>query len=83
MLKTVTKEDTGGKLSSELDLLLGRKQDKIATTKDTKMVIARGSAMETLARATTTKKGGGMQVKKINCNVNGVRPEVRRDRSTQ
>ena len=56
MLKTVTKEDTRGRLSSELGLLPGREQDKAATTKDTKMVIARRGAMETLTRAMTVKK---------------------------
>ena len=43
------------------------------------MVIARGSVIETLARATTAKKGGGLQVKKINCSANGVGPKVRWD----
>ena len=56
---------TGGRLSSELGPLPGREQDKVATTKDTEMVIARGSAMETLSRATTAKKGGGLQVREI------------------
>ena len=83
MLETVTKKDTGGRLSNELGPLPGREQDKAATTKDTEMVIARGSAMETLTRATTAKNGGGLQVKKINCSANDASPKVRRDIRTQ
>ena len=56
MLETVTKEDTGGRLSGELGPLPGRKQDKASIAKDTKMVIARWGAMETLTRATIMKK---------------------------
>ena len=83
MLKTVTKEDTGGRLSNELGPLPERKQDKATTTKDTEMVITRGSVIETLTQATTAKNGGGLQVKKINCSANGVSPKVRRDIRTQ
>ena len=57
MLKTVIKEDTGGRLSNELGSFSGSEQDKAATTKDTKMVIARWRTMETLTWATTAKKG--------------------------
>ena len=46
------------------------------------MVIARRRAMKTLARATITKKGGGLQVKKINCRADGVSPKIRRDMGT-
>ena len=45
MLKTVTEEDTGSRLSSELSPLAGGEKDKTATTKDAEMVIARGRAM--------------------------------------
>ena len=82
MLKTVPKEDTGSGLSSELSPLARGKKNKITTTKDAKMIIARGSAMETLTRTTITKEGGGLQVKEINCSADGVSPEVRGDIST-
>ena len=39
--------------------------------------------MKTLARATITKKGGGLQVKEINGSADSVSLEVRRDKSTQ
>ena len=45
MLKTVTEEDRGSRLSSEFSPLAGGKKDKIATTKDAEMIIARGRAM--------------------------------------
>ena len=44
MLKAITKEDTRGRLSSELSPLAGGKKDK-TTTKHTKMIIARGRTM--------------------------------------
>ena len=79
MLKAITKEDTRGRLSSELSPLAGGKKDETTTTKHTKMIIARGRAIETLARTTIAKKGGGLQVKEIDCSANGVRSKIRRD----
>ena len=45
MLKAITKEDTGGRLSSEFSPLAGGKKDETTTTKHTKMIIARGRTM--------------------------------------
>ena len=83
MLQTITEEDTWGRLSSELSPLSGREEDKTATTKHTEMVIARGKAMETLARATIAKKRRGLQIKEIDCSADGVSPKVRRNMGTQ
>ena len=47
------------------------------------MIIARRRAMKTLARATITKKGGGLQVKEINCSADGVSPKIRWNIGTQ
>ena len=81
MLKTITEKDIGSSLSSELSPLAGGKEDE-TTTKHTKMIIARGRAMETLARTTIVKKGGGLQVKEIDCSANGVMPKMRRNIGT-
>ena len=81
MLKTVAKEDTGGRLSSELGLLPERKQDKATTTKDTEMIIARRRPMKTLARTPIAKKGRRLQVKEIDCSANGISPKMRKGTS--
>ena len=47
------------------------------------MVIARGRAMETLARTMIMKRGRRPQVKEIDCNANGVSLKMRRDIGTQ
>ena len=47
-----------------------------------KMIITR-SAMETLTQAAITKKGRGLQGKKINCSADSVSPKVRRNVGTQ
>ena len=83
MLKTITEEDTGSGLSSELSPLARGKEDEAATTKHTKMIIARGRAIETLAQTTIAKKGRGLQVKKIDCSADSVSPKVRRNIGTQ
>ena len=83
MVKTITEEDTGSRLSSELSPLPGRKQDKTTTTKYAEMIIARGRTMETLTRTTIAKKGRGLQVKEINCSADGVSPKVRGNIGTQ
>ena len=56
MLETVTKEDTGGGLSSELGPLPRKKQEKTSIAKDSQMIIARWCAVKTLTRATTVNK---------------------------
>ena len=80
MLEIVTKEDTGDRLSGELGLLPGRKQDKATIAKDTKMIISEWCVMKTLTRTTTMKKRGGLEVNKINCSTNGICPEMGRER---
>ena len=47
------------------------------------MIIVGRSAKEILTRPAITKKGRGLQVKKINCNANGVSLKMRRDIRTQ
>ena len=82
MLKTITVEDTWSGLSSEFSPLAGGKGDEATTTKHTKMIIARGRAMETLVQTTIGKKGRRLQVKEIDCSANGVNPKMRRDIGT-
>ena len=55
MLKTITQKNTRNGLSGELCSLPRGEQNKAATAKDTKMIIARRGAMKTLTRATIVK----------------------------
>ena len=76
MLKAITQKDTGNRLRCELCSLPRGEQDKAATAKNTKMIVAGRSAMKTLTRATIAKTRGRLQVNKVNCSANSVNLEM-------
>ena len=77
MIKTLTQKNTRNGLSGELCSLPRGEQNKAATTKNTNMIIAKRSAMETLTRATITKTRGRLQVNEVNNSADSVNPEMR------
>ena len=58
MLKVITQKNTGDRLGGELCSLSRGEQNKAATSKHTKKIVAGGSAMKTLTQATIAKTRG-------------------------
>ena len=77
MLEAITKEHTRDRLSCEFCLLPRGEQNKTATAKHTKMIIARRGAMKTLTRAAIMKMRGRLEVNEINSGADSISPEVR------
>ena len=83
MLEAITKKHTRDRLSCEFCSLPRGKQNKTATTKHTKMIVAGRGAMKTLTGATITKTRRWLEVDEINSSADSISPEVGWKRGTK
>ena len=77
MLEAITKKHARDRLSCEFCSLSRGKQNKTATAKHTKVIVAGRGAMKTLTRAVIMKTRGRLEVNEINSGADNISPEVR------
>ena len=76
MLEAITQKHTRDRLGCEFCSLPRGEQNKTATAKHTKMIVAGRGAMKTLTRATIVKTRGRLEVDEINSSADNISPEV-------